>query len=110
MGLCSGRQQAGSSGAWQCSDRTLCSATPSILEDREKGLSYSVGMPSRGCLAQLVGDLGTYKGLVGGEEGEEGHRPQGLGKAPEHAFPCMELQQQCHSWRINREACTRHKS
>lgn len=66
-----GRQQADSSGAWQCSDRTLCSATPSIQEeDREKGLSCSVGRPSRGCLAQLVGDLGTYKGLVGGERGE----------------------------------------
>lgn len=78
-GLCSGRQQAGSSGARQCSDRALCSATLSVQDEgRERGLSCSAGRPSRGCLAQFVGDLGMHKGLVGEERGRRDSAYKGL--------------------------------
>lgn len=69
-GLCSGRQ---------CSDRALCSATLAVQDEgRERGLSCSAGRPSRGCLAQLVGDLGMHKGLVGEERGRRDSAYQGL--------------------------------
>lgn len=47
-------------------------------EGREKGLSCSAERPSRGCLAQLVGDLGIHKELVGEEHGRRDSAYKGL--------------------------------
>ena len=43
-------------------------------EGREKGLSCSAGRPSRGCLAQLIGDAGCTKGWWMGAGGRAAFR------------------------------------
>lgn len=61
--------------------QSLCSAALSIQDEgRETGLSCSEGRPSRGCLAQLVRDLGMHKETVDGEPGRRDSTYEGVGR------------------------------
>lgn len=61
--------------------QSLCSAALSIQDEgREMGLSCSEGRPSRGCLAQLVRDLGMHKETVGRKPGRRDRDYKGVGR------------------------------
>lgn len=77
-------------------------------EGREKGLSCSAGRPSRGCLAQLIGDAGYTKGRW---MGAGGRRPsEGVGWPQSVPFLPPELKQQCQGRGTSRGGCTESKS
>lgn len=78
-------------------------------EGKEKGLSCSAGRPSRGCLAQLVGDAGCTKGRWMETSGE-GSIQERVGRPQNVPFLPLELKHQCHGQETSRGGCVKSKS